>query len=292
MKRRSAPGRPSARWSGRCSCQAASAPAPTAAAVRNCRRSARSRRRGRFARASAWTSTSAASAAPSAPCQTSTLKPPMLTLPGARPHEPADEHDGDQPERAGAGGREPRQHAPELDHEHADEAPAGDARARRTPTSRRARRRTTSPGRWRRRPPPAAPGSSPYPAGSRHPGSHGFKPSPANDDQRGPSSGSQTSSRPGPCPWSSSRAAAYASRARYAVASERTAWSLIGLGLVLYAGGQRRLQRRPLLGRGDRLPVPRRHAVAGAVPAVLRRDGRAWCGRATCRSTPASGSMP
>ena len=56
MKRRPAPGTPSVRCTGRWSCQAAKAPAPSAVAVRNWRRSLRSRPRGRLARTRAWAS--------------------------------------------------------------------------------------------------------------------------------------------------------------------------------------------------------------------------------------------
>ena len=78
----------------------------------------------------------------------------------------------------------------------------------------------------------------------------------------------------------------------HAIAAERTPWSLIGLGLVLYAAGS--VVYNVELSADAAVSFPSRADMLwlSLYPLCLRRDGRAWCGRGTCTSTPASGSTP
>ena len=76
----------------------------------------------------------------------------------------------------------------------------------------------------------------------------------------------------------------------HAMEAERAPWSLIGLGLVLYAAGS--VVYNVELTSGAENDFPSRADTLWLPLYALSFAGWwAWCGRATCTSTPASGSM-
>ena len=142
MKRRRAPGRPSARSSGRCSCQRDERAGAEQRRRRGTGGGRRGRvRRGRFARRRACASTAAPSTAPSAPCQTSARvaargrSAPRVDQARPVPSTSATQPSAASPRQAPGGRARSRGQHPAQLHDHdGRQRGAADRVRRRTPT--------------------------------------------------------------------------------------------------------------------------------------------------------------